>query len=31
MVAGVAKGRGHLDWTAVVLDILEDAGLKPGS
>jgi 3-hydroxyisobutyrate dehydrogenase-like beta-hydroxyacid dehydrogenase len=30
MVAGVAKGRGHLDWTAVVLDILEDAGLKPG-
>ncbi len=27
MLAGVAKGRGDMDWSALALDVLEDAGL----
>jgi 3-hydroxyisobutyrate dehydrogenase-like beta-hydroxyacid dehydrogenase len=27
-LAGVAKGRSDLDWTAIALDVAEDAGLK---
>jgi 3-hydroxyisobutyrate dehydrogenase-like beta-hydroxyacid dehydrogenase len=29
LLAGVAKGRGEMDWSALSLDVLEDAGLEP--
>jgi 3-hydroxyisobutyrate dehydrogenase-like beta-hydroxyacid dehydrogenase len=28
-ISAIAKGRGHLDWSAVALGLAEDAGLKP--
>ncbi|MBV9689589.1 MAG: NAD(P)-dependent oxidoreductase [Ktedonobacteraceae bacterium] len=28
LLAGIAKGRGEMDWSALALDVLEDAGLK---
>jgi 3-hydroxyisobutyrate dehydrogenase-like beta-hydroxyacid dehydrogenase len=28
MLAGIAKGRGEMDWSALALDVLENAGLK---
>ncbi len=28
MLAGIAKGRGDMDWSALALDVLENAGLK---
>ncbi|HEX4003426.1 MAG TPA: NAD(P)-dependent oxidoreductase [Candidatus Acidoferrales bacterium] len=28
-LAAIAKGRGDLDWTAIALDVSEDAGLQP--
>jgi 3-hydroxyisobutyrate dehydrogenase-like beta-hydroxyacid dehydrogenase len=28
MLAGIAKGRGDMDWSALALDVLESAGLK---
>src|SRR6266487_2712133 len=28
MLAGIAKGRGDMDWSALSLDVLENAGLK---
>jgi 3-hydroxyisobutyrate dehydrogenase-like beta-hydroxyacid dehydrogenase len=30
MVSAVAKGRGEMDWTALGLNVSEDAGLEPG-
>jgi 3-hydroxyisobutyrate dehydrogenase-like beta-hydroxyacid dehydrogenase len=28
LLAGIAKGRGNMDWSAISLDVLEEAGLK---
>ena len=28
MLAGIAKGRGDMDWSALALEVLENAGLK---
>ena len=28
LLAGIAKGRGNMDWSAISLDALEEAGLK---
>jgi 3-hydroxyisobutyrate dehydrogenase-like beta-hydroxyacid dehydrogenase len=28
LLAGIAKGRGEMDWSALALDVLENAGLK---
>jgi hypothetical protein len=28
LLAAIAKGRGDMDWTAISLEMLEDAGLE---
>ena len=28
LLAGIAKGRGDMDWSAISLDVLENAGLQ---
>ena len=30
LIAGLAHGRGEMDWSALALGVLDDAGIKPG-